>query len=252
LVLRDALLVSPREHHTARSPELLRFLAAARPRSRELADALVAAAPGTVFNRSDARTALLLAAELLAQHFAGDAEVLAALVRDGRPTEGELLALAMGWRRTPEARARFDARQDHLPLSIDVAVRLRLLLGDSDEALEALCSWLRAGEGESYLVAPPTTAALRRTAGDPRFADALRRRIEDGGTPSEVGSGARLLAAAGRLDRETRAALEKRCAAALTGPDTDLIGLDMVAEELRPLGWIVWDALHGAATTDVG
>jgi len=26
----------------------------------------------------------------------------------------------------------------------------------------------------------------------------------------------------------------------------------MVAEELRPLGWILWDALHGATMTDPG
>ena len=43
-----------------------------------------------------------------------------------------------------------------------------------------------------------------------------------------------------------------RCAAALTGQDTDLIGLDIVAEELRPLGWVLWDALHGSSTTDLG
>jgi hypothetical protein len=252
-VLRDAVLAFIREHGTASSPELLRFLAAARPRSRELADALVAATKGAVLDRSDARTALLLAAELLGQHFAGDAEVLAALRQDSHSTEGELLALAMGWRRTPEARAAFDAAsRDRLPLSRDVAVRLHLLIADSDEALEALCSWLREGEGQSWLVAPPTTAALRRTAGDARFAEALRRRIKDGAAASEVGSGARLLAAAGRLDRETRGALEARCAAALTGPDTELIGLDMIAEELRPLGWILWDALYGAATTDPG
>lgn len=251
--LRDAVLGFIREHGTAGSPELLRFLAAVRPRSRELADALGSAATGAVVDRSEARTALLLGAELLAEHFAGDAEVLAALLRDGRPTEGELLALAMGWRRTPEARDRFDAaKRDGLPLSLDVGVRLHLLLDDSEEALEALCSWLPEGEGQSRLVAPPTTAALRRTAGDPRFAEALCRRLGDGGTPSEVGSGARLLAAAGRLDRGARALLEERCAAALTGPDTDLIGLDMVAEELRPLGWILWDALHGAAATDSG
>jgi hypothetical protein len=251
--LRDAVLAFIREHGTASSPELLRFLAAVRPRSRELADALIAPATGTVIDRSDARTSLLLATELLAQHFAGDSEVLAAVVQEDRPTEGELLALAMGWRGTPEARARFDAaRQDRLPLSLDVGVRLRLLVGDSDEALEALCSWLQEGEGQSWLVAPPTTAALRRTAGDPRFAHGLRGRLRDGATPSEVGSGARLLAAAGRLDHETRGVFEERCAAALTGPDTDLIGLDMVAEELRPLGWILWDALNGAATTDPG
>jgi hypothetical protein len=251
--LRDVVLGFIREHGTADSPELLRFLATVRPRSRELADALVSAATGTVVDRSDARAALLLAAELLAEHFAGDTEVLAALLREDRPTEGGLLALALGWRKTPEARARFDAAdRDRLPLSLDVGVRLRLLLSDAGEALEALCSWLPDGEVQSRLVAPPMTAALHRTAGDPRFAEALRRRIQDGGTPSEVGSGARLLAAAGRLDRETRAVLEERCAAALTGPDTDLIGLDMIAEELRPLGWILWDALHGAATADVG
>lgn len=251
--LRDAVLAFIRMHGTAGSPELLRFMAAVRPRSRELADALVSAATGTVVDRSDARTLLLLGAELLAQHFTGDAEVLAALLQDGRPTEGELLALAMGWGRTPEARARFNAANQHrLPHSLDVGVRLHLLLDNSDEALRALCSWLPEGEGQSRLLAPPTTAALLRTAGDPQFAEALCRQIQDGGTPSEVGSGARLLAAAGRLDRETRAVLEERCAAALTGPETDLIGLDMVAEELRPLGWILWDALHGAATTDSG
>ncbi len=252
-VLRDTVLAFIREHGTAGSPELLRFLAAVRPRSRELADALIGAATGTVVDRTDARTTLLLAAELLAQHFAGDAEVLAALLREGRPTEGELLALAMGWHRTAEARARFDAaHRDRLPLSLDVGVRVNLLVGGSDAALEALCSWLPAGEGQGWLVAPPTTAALRRTVRDARFAEALRRRLRDGGTPSEVGSGARLLAAAGRLDRETRAVLEERCAAALTGDDTDLIGLDMVAEELRPLGWILWDALQGASATDPG
>lgn len=251
--LRDAVLAFIRQHGTASSPDLMRFLSAVRPRSRELADALLAEATGTVVDRSDARTVLLLSAELLGQHFAGDTEVLAALLQDGQPTEGELLALAMGWRRTPEARSRFDAaNHDRLPLSLDVGVRLHLLLGDTDGALEALCAWLPKGEGQGRFLAPPTTAALRRTVGDPRFAEALRRRIQDGGTPSEVGSGARLLAATGQLDRETRVVLEERCAAALIGSDTDLIGLDMVAEELRPLSWILWDALYGAATTDPG
>jgi hypothetical protein len=135
---------------------------------------------------------------------------------------------------------------------MDVGVRLQLLLGDRVEALDALCSWLPEGEGQSWLIAPPTTAALRRTAGDPEFAEILRERVRDGRTASEVGSGTRLLAAAGRLDDQTRAGLEERCAAALTGPDTDLVALDIVAEELRPLGWILWDALRGASTTDHG
>jgi hypothetical protein len=251
--LRNAVLAFIREHDTTASPELLKFMAAVQPRSRELADALVKATTGMVIDRSDARTSLLLAAELLGQHFAGDTEVLAALLQDNHPTEGELLALAMGWRSTPAARARFDtAKHDRLPLSFDVSVRLHLLLSDTHTALDALYSWLAEGESQSRLVAPPTTAALRRIAEDPTFGDALRHRIHDGGTPSELGSGARLLAAAGRLDHETRAVLEKRCSAALTGPNTDLIALDMVAEELRPLGWILWDALHGAATTEPG
>jgi len=252
--LRDAVLAFIREHGTASTPELMRFLAAVRPRSRELADALVPAANGTVMDRSEARTALLLGVELLAQHFAGDPRVLAALVHDRRHMqEGVLLALAMGWRKAPEAQACFDAaRQDHMRLSLDVGVRLNLVLADTNEALEALYSWLPEGESQRWLVVPPTTAAVQRTAGDPRFADALRHRIQNGGTPSEVGSGARLLAAAGGIDHDTRAALKERCASALTGPDTDLVGLDMVAEELRPLGWILWDAMHGATMTDPG
>lgn len=169
------------------------------------------------------------------------------------PTEGELLALAMGWRRNPDARSRFDAaHRERLPLSLDVGVRVRLLIGQSDEALKALFDWLPEGESQSWLVAPPTTAAVRRTAGDPTFAEALRMHLKGDGTPSEIASCARLLAAAGCLDQETREVLEAWCDAALTGVDTDLIGLDVIAEELRPLGWILWDALHGAGATDLG
>jgi hypothetical protein len=252
-MLREAILDFIREHGTSGRPGLLRFLAAVRPRTQELADALVPVARGSVVDRSDSRTALLLAAELLAEHFPGDAGVLAALVGDGHPTEGELLALAMGWRRDPVARSRFDmAHQKRLPLSSDVGVRVRLLIGQSNEALGALFDWLPRGEREGWLVAPPTSAAVRRTAGDAAFAEALRLHLKGGGTPSETGSGARLLAAAGCLDQETRGVLEAQCDSALTGPDTDLVGLDMIAEELRPLGWILWDALHGAATTDLG
>jgi hypothetical protein len=251
--LREAVLDFIREHGTSARPELLRFLAAVRPRTQELADALIPVARGSVVDRSDSRTALLLAAELLAEHFRGDTDVLAALVGDGHPTEGELLALAMGWRRDPVARSRFDkAYQERQSLSSDVGTRVRLLIGQSKEALGVLFDWLPRGESEGWLVAPPTTAAVRRTAGDPAFAEALRLHLKGGGTPSEVGSSARLLAAAGCMDHETRGLLETQCDAALTGSDTDLIGLDMIAEELRPLGWILWDALHGAATTDLG
>jgi hypothetical protein len=44
--------------------------------------------------------------------------------------------------------------------------------------------------------------------------------------------------------------LEEKCEEALTGTETDLIGLDMLAEELRPLGWMLWDALHGVGVSD--
>jgi hypothetical protein len=182
--LRDALLAFVREHGAGGSPELLRFLAVARPRSRELADALVAAATGKVVGAG--RTTSLLAAELLAQGFSGDPEILRAVLGEGSPTEGELLALAMGWRRTPEARGRFGvAEHERLPLSIDVGVRLHLLLGDSDAALKALHSWLPDGENQGRSAAPPLAAALRRTSGDPRFVEILRERVRTGGSPSD-------------------------------------------------------------------
>jgi hypothetical protein len=249
--LREAVLSFMRKHGAQGNPELLRFLAAVRPRSRELADVLVTATTGDVVDRSMSRTSLLLGAELLAQHFAADDEVLERLIGSGRPSEGELLALALGWSGTPEARARFaEAHRRPFPLSRDVGVRLHLMLSEHDHALDVLCSWLREGEGQGRLGAPPTTVALRRTAGDVRFARALANRVRDGDRPSVVGSGARLLAAAGRVDAETRVAVEARCAKALSGPDTDLISLDMVSEELRPLGWVLSDALLGAPAAE--
>lgn len=253
--LREATLAFIREKGAHGYPELLRFLAAVRPGSRELADTLVGSVTGSVVDRSQSRTALLLAAELLAQQFSGDDEVLGALCECGghRPTEGQLLALSIGWRQAPQALAVFEeARRSPFPLATDVWVRLQLMLAGAAEALEALCQWLRYGEGQSWLVAPPTSVALRRTAGDPQFAQAVAERVRASERPSEVGSGSRLLASAGRLDSATRSALEAVCAAALSGADADLVGLDIVAAEVRPLGWTVWDALHGAPVNAEG
>lgn len=249
--LRAATLEFVRQHGAGSYPELLRFLAAVRPGSRELADALLDAVTATVIDRSQSRTALLLAAEMLAAQFSTDDQTLEALCeRAGQlPVEGQLLALAVGWRRDPRARKVFEqARRVPVVLSTDVWVRLQLMLAGYEEALDALSRWLTYGEGQSWLVAPPTSIALKRTAGDAHFAERLAERVRTTERPSEKGSGARLLASAGRLDSATSSALAGACEDSMAGSEADLIGLDIFAEELRPLAWTLWDAVHGASS----
>lgn len=189
---------------------------------------------------------MLLSAQLLAQHFENDPEVLDRLLAENPSSEGALLALAMGWRQAPAAVERLrQVFAAGMGFSRDVHVRLALIGLPVDSALQALCSWLPEGEGQDWLVAPPTTAALIRTTLDPEFARALRARVLENRSPSEVGSGAKLLAAAGQMDPDLRVILEQRAADALAGSDTDVIGLDIFEEALQPLGWMLWDALHG-------
>jgi len=66
---REACLAFVGERGTGGRPNLLRFLAAARPASDELLQALLAAVDGAIVDRSFARDALLISADLLAEHF---------------------------------------------------------------------------------------------------------------------------------------------------------------------------------------
>jgi hypothetical protein len=220
--LHDAILEFIRQTGTGSNPQLLRFLAAVRPSSQELAAVLLTTVRGTVQDRSEARTALLLSAQLLAQHFENDPDVLDQLLAAQPPSEGELLSLAMGWQRSPAAVQRLNEMfAAGMPVSQDVGVRLSLLCASTDDALEALCSWLPEGEGQDWLVAPPTTTAMIRTVLDTEFASALKARVLENRTPSELGSGSKLLAAAGRMDAQLRAFLEQRAEDALTGADVN-------------------------------
>ena len=244
--LQDAVLAFIREQGIRQNAQLLRFLATVRPRSQELATVLASAVHGTITDRSEARTSLLLSAQVLASHFANDADVLAQLLAAQPITEGELLALAMGWRHSDAAVQTIrNALASRMRLSSDVKVRLSLLGSTPEQALEAFCSWLPEGEGQDWLVAPPTAAAVFRTTVDDEFASALKTRVRDPRSPSELGSGAKLLAAAGHLDAELRSFLEGRLSDALHGREVDAVGLDIFAEALQPLGWMLWDALFG-------
>jgi hypothetical protein len=67
--------------------------------------------------------------------------------------------------------------------------------------------------------------------------------------PATSASGSTL---AGFLDDHTRRAMQAWCTEALTSADVDLVAVDIAGLPLRPLGCILWDALHAISTADLG
>jgi hypothetical protein len=246
---RRACLEFVREHGAGEGPGLLGFLADARPRSRELLDALVGAVDGTVENRSPMRDALLVGSELLAEHFGGRREPPPELTGriDPAPSAGILLSLALGWpgsEATRRAIAAHNAAPRRLP--IDVDWRLHVALSAAPEAQRAIDSYLGYAAGQGHLIPPPPRVLERRTAGDEELAGRLVATIVAGDpTPGQLATYGRLLSGAGHLEGEVREAVEERCEAALHGDDVDVMAFDLLAAEIRPLGIALSEALRG-------
>jgi hypothetical protein len=246
---RRACLEFVREHGAGEGPGLLGFLADARPRSRELLDALVGAVDGTVENRSPMRDALLVGSELLAEHFGGRREPPPELTGriDPAPSAGILLSLALGWpgsEATRRAIAAHNASPRRLP--IDVDWRLHVALSAAPEAQRAIDSYLGYAARQGHLIPPPPRVLERRTAGDEELAGRFVATIVAGDpTPGQLATYGRLLSGAGRLEGEVREAVEERCEAALHGDDVDVMAFDLLAAEMRPLGIALSEALRG-------
>jgi hypothetical protein len=251
---REACLAKIRESGTQNRPNLLRFLADARPRSRELLQELVSAVDDSVVDRSPRRDSLLLASDLLAEHFGSLSdeppdEFLARLSPHHPPTPGLLLALALGWRRSAtleRAVAAFNARPH--PMPVDVEWRVHVAVGDAEAALDGVRNYIEYASGQTpYL--PPLPAVLhRRIVNDGSFRGLIESALVGPARPAESASYSRLLAGTGQLAGAVRDIVNARCDAALDGDDVDLLAFDLVAGEVRPLGIALLEALEGEAS----
>ncbi|MGP0100041.1 MAG: hypothetical protein ACLPUT_00255 [Solirubrobacteraceae bacterium] len=246
--VREACLAFVREHGTGGRPNLLRFLAAARPASDELLQALLAAVDGSVVDRSFSRDALLISADLLAEHFGSREEPPGALLERmaGWPSDGVCLALATGWPRStqlPGALERLREVPRRVPIDIDV--RLRLALGAVAEAAEALADWLAYTSQQAPLNPPVPSVLIRRLARDDAFARRLAEEVIDGRHPTRLATYARLLSASGRLQGQVRVAVLGACEDALEGTRVCVMAFDLLAGETRQLGLALLEALGG-------
>jgi hypothetical protein len=243
--LRRALLEYIRDAGIRGEPELLRFLAAVRPRSDELLQHLLDSVHTDVIDRSPSRDLLLTGCDVLAENFAGNESALDQLLeRFGPPvSEGNLLALASIWPDHPKTLETFARAKGRVRLSHDVGARIALLFSPPAQAIDAFDQWLRYGETQGRLIAPPTIATLRRLARDPGFTAELRRAVLGSDQPSLLASGARLLAASGNLDPDATTSLWDRCRTALDGSQAYVLALDVLAGRVRPLGWSLRGAL---------
>jgi hypothetical protein len=246
---RQACLQYVREHGTGGRPNLIAFLADARPRSKELLSALVDAVDGTISDRSPMRDSMLLGSELMAKHFGGaDNPPPALLARiDDYPSPGVLLCLALGWRRSNAAHEAIERHNSRpRPIPIDIEWRLSIALSSATDAEEAIAQYIEYASGQGRFVPPLPEILGRRLAADDEFAHLMSAVVsEEGCSPGKLASYSRLLSSSGRLDRDIRDLLEQRCERALEDEDTDIVAFDLVARENRPLGLALNDALGG-------
>jgi hypothetical protein len=245
---REACLAFVREHGSGGRPNLLRFLAAARPGSDELLQALLAAVDGSIVDRSFTRDALLISVDLLAEHFGARHEPPPALLERiaGWPSEGICLALATGWPRSPQLPGALERlREVPRRVPIDIDVRLRLAIAPPADAAQALADWLAYTSQQAPLNPPLPSVLIRRPARDDEFARCLADEVIGGGHPTRLASYARLLSVAGRLQGQVRAAVRTACEDALGGTRVRVMAFDLLAGETRPLGLALLEALGG-------
>jgi hypothetical protein len=121
--------------------------------------ALLAAVDGSIVDRNFSRDALLISADLLAEHFGSPDDPPAALLERmaGWPSDGTCLALATGWPRSTQLRAALDVfREERSSPPIDVDCRLRLAISCAADAAQALSDWLACDRCKSGVHPDPS------------------------------------------------------------------------------------------------
>ena len=247
--LRSAVLEWVRTNGVQGEPELLRFLARARPRSDELLNALLRQLPGSISDRGPDRALRLDAADILAEQFFDDDAAFSrvqAQIED-RLDEGGLLAMSAAWPTRAETQKMFQAaRQEQIRATHDGLVRIRLAMAPAVEAVHGLRQWLDYGAFQGWLAKPPAGALLRRVASDSGFRGALvTELLRPDGHPSMLCTGITLLGATGHLVGDVREMAERLVEGAFRGSHADILGMDVLGGRVRPLAWCLHEALNG-------
>ncbi|GMA17603.1 hypothetical protein GCM10025871_39340 [Deinococcus metallilatus] len=240
---RKVLEVVEQHRAVGNSSAVLRFLGRVVPGSGLLLEACLDA-----LEDADAhRDTTLAAAQLLGQHFRGNASVLDRLTTafgDDPPRESVLMALTEGWPDSPVVHRAYDwYASSKAEASYRLTFRLMGLHATPENLIEALkgtfehCTAVPTIASES--MTPPL---IRRLRNDPAFAVALAAWLTTDRDPSAVATVPRLLARAGRLSEELRewcaAEIERLCREDTIAP----LGIDLLAGRVRPVLHSLLDA----------
>jgi hypothetical protein len=235
-----------RSHKTA-GPNILRFVARGKPRSKLLLDYCIDALiirDHVQYGNSDKR----MAAELLADHFGGDGEVkklLSKITLSPYLNSYVLMALCEGWPDSEEitnaVRLIRERQEEASAISLFSIVCAR---GSSDKVLKLIVDQLAMVspmyERRMQVFVRPV---IRRLQKDPHLLDLLTEHLFSTPTPSEKASISRLIAACHGVSKDLRNWCLDELREQLRDEAIPDLGIDMFEGELRPVKYSLLDVL---------
>lgn len=246
-----SFLENNREQST--SPNALRFLGRARPRSHLLLDSCLRSLHIGDARADSSGEDALVAAQLLGSNFGGDSEVLAHITAHRsaeRVYDKEIFALCEGWPESEELEQLFEqVREQNPPLSYGAYSQLVTRKSSSEAVARTiagvLSEWNRYLRWNTRIVSHPV---LRRLRVDDDLEAILFEKLKSGPDPSEAATIPRLIATARGLSTELRAWCYEEANAQLGGRKGAVIGVDLLAGEQRPVAHCLLDALNRDST----
>ena len=230
---------------------LLRFFAAAHPRSDALFELCLRAVRGVIVDSSPSRDLIVTGAQLLGEHFGDDPRARERIVAAELPGTSLVLTLAEGWPESDELHAIVEELEQTQTLPpLEVLVRARMAAAPSELAYQTLRRLIERIEQNPLREEYGIDVIAKRIQRDPELATRLENTLASGeARPSELASFPRLLASSGQLSDQARTGCEELLSRAIEGDLTHIVALDLVAGERRPLAFALLDAL-GSTPTD--
>jgi hypothetical protein len=257
----EALAYLSRRQERTATPNVLRFLSRTRPGSTLLLEYCLGALDGKAGEYFTSKEdTVLVAAELLGSHFAGDGEVLEHfskhLASKGEVSfsnEGLLIALCEGWPESEQLQQAVEAARSKRLSSYSVYFHLAALKHDSQAFFESLAAMLEqssSGEVDFRRTSRPVVRPiLRRLRMDNDLHALMNRRLWETPTASEKATLPRLIKSARGMSTDLRAWCAEEIDRQSTGSVPPEVGFDLHVGALRPVPHCLLTVLDAPLTT---
>jgi NACHT domain len=232
-----------------RHPNFLHFISRVRPKSRLLLEYCLQTLGGGEIRNNYERKMVMMAAELLGEHFGGDVEVLKLVITGRDLDQGDeslILTLCEGWPKSEELDHVYEWVKEHKPPLSNIAYfQLICRKGASHIVFRAFLKALADFERNHYLyVIPIIRPVIRRIQTDEELFSALMERLQKNPGSSEKATIPRLISSARGVSSELRTWCVEEIERQLNGQKSPDVGLDLISGELRPIAYSLLDALR--------